>query len=648
MLVMGLSNSHDASCCIIEDGEIKVFIEEERLSRRKHAFSSNEIRHNWDSKEQCLPYKSMNYCLEVMNIKIDDLDYIVVSTYAKYISELIPIKDKEKIVYVPEPNHHLFHAFSSFFSSNFDNAVVLVVDGDGSHQNGFFEAESCYFFPNRSGEYSEIFKNKYSESDLFLCGLGHMYTYFSQIIGFYSYEYGIGEEGKTMGLAPYGDISKIHLLKVTDNQIDFSGVKKFFSDKGYLYFDEKENKTYIHKLSKNVISKEHKKLAYIAQFELEYAMLGLTKYILSKKLSDNLCISGGVALNSSCNQVLVEKSGFKNFYFLPVSNDAGLSIGASFFFNLTVLKREIKPCKNFYLGKLYNFTGLDFSRYSNELNFNYFDEEKLINIVTDELMQQKVIGWFQGRSEAGPRALGNRSIIASPQKKRMLRYINLHIKQRELFRPLAPSVLFDKQSQWFSVFDSDYCPYMLRVVHIRKEKKKLINAVTHVDLSARIQSVKAEDNLLFYKLIHKFYEKTGIPMILNTSFNIRGMPIVETIYDAIEVFLCSELDSLVIGNYLLKKKDFSNKVIRLVDDWENILNTRLPKTEKLLFKELQKNIKEKIKQPFINNNLVGSLNNKSINDWSYNFNQHHDSLVDDLQKLVFFLRRNKILDEENK
>jgi carbamoyltransferase len=555
MRVLGFSVGHDKGAVIIENGKVVVGITQERLSRIKHdgAYSGGKI-----------PVESVNYCLNSLGITYKEIDLFVYSTTEEIddvetqFQRLYPRLNKSILKFLP---HHLAHAYSVFFSSGLEEAAVIVADASGSiitfknktHlwydpkeynlDTDFDWAEGISIYHFNKNEYKEVYKKwiKYpvpidTNEDV---SLGTMYSTGSKQL-VYNPESQSWPAGKLMGLASYADPELVNeapdFVVELENDIFVS------------------NNTIYPKVTWGFDFFSRAAVAGIYQREQEKASLILSK--MAKKLtkSSNVCASGGSFLNCNSNEKIIKSNLFENCFFLPPSDDSGIPLGCAWYAYQQLIDIETTQPISPYFGKKYekreivemlnNFTGIDYVEYDN------FD--KLNNDVTFWLTQNRVIGWFQDGSEIGPRALGNRSIIASPTQKWMCNHINMDIKKREWYRPFAPAVLYEHQSE---IFESDvYSPYMLVTTTVKPEWREKIPAVTHIDNSARHQSVTPENNLKFYNLINKFYEKTNVPVLLNTSFNGPKEPIVETPTEAMECFIENNLDFLVINNFLISRR----------------------------------------------------------------------------------------------
>ena len=593
--ILGISAFyHDSAASLIKDGNIISAAQEERFTRIKH--------------DSSYPYNAVKFVLNNSKIDISDVDHIVfyekpflkferlLETYVafapkgfKSFSKAMPIwlrdklfqkkmimdclkrhnsnfKNENKILF---SEHHLSHAASAFYPSPFDEAVILTADGVGEWatttvaigKNNNLEIKKELHFPH---------------------SLGLLYSAFTYYTGF---KVNSGEY-KLMGLAPYG--TPKYVEKILENLIDLKDDGTFMLDQKYFNYctgltmtNKKFDKLFGQKPripDKDQITQFHMDIAASIQNVTEIIMLKLTKSLKSEYRINNLCLAGGVALNCVANGKILKEKIFDNIWVQPAAGDAGGSLGAALAYwhiDLNKERKEIKKdnMQGSYLGNKYSDKEIKIELDKIGANYNEYDQQTIIDKTASSLSEGKAIGWFQGRMEFGPRALGNRSILGDPRSENMQKNLNLKVKYRESFRPFAPSVLRDEVNNWFEMNTDS--PYMLMVSNIKKEKsidmseeqKKLfgidllnikrseIPAVTHVDYSARIQTVSKETNEIYFNLIKKFKEKTNCPVLVNTSFNIRGEPIVNTPLDAYKCFMGTELDILVLGNFYLEKKD---------------------------------------------------------------------------------------------
>jgi len=591
--VLGISAYyHDSAAAILVDGNIIAAAQEERFTRKKH--------------DSSYPYNAIEFVLKQANLKLIDIDHIVfyekpflkferlLETYTafapkgfKQFSKAMPLWLKEKLfqkkLLVSElqrhdsnfkdqsklffSDHHLSHAASAFFSSPFEDAIVLTADGVGEWATTTVAI----------GKGNELNIKKEIH---FPHSLGLLYSAFTYYTGF---KVNSGEY-KLMGLAPYG--KPVYSDKIINNLIDIKEDGSFWLNQDYFNYATGLTMTNdkFHNLFGNKprdpksekLREFHMDIAASIQQVTEDVMLKLARSIKKEYNLSNLCLAGGVALNCVANGKILKEKIFNNIWIQPAAGDAGGSLGAALALWHLELKepRQVNPdddMRGSYLGP--EFSNEEIQKYLNDVGakFETFNEDKFIDKVAKALAEEKAIGWFQGRMEFGPRALGARSIIADPRSGKMQKNLNLKVKYRESFRPFAPSILREDLSDWFDI-NAD-SPYMLLVADLINEKqiqmtdseKKLfgidklniqrseIPAVTHVDYSARIQTVTKNTNKYYHDLISKFKEKTGCPIIVNTSFNVRGEPIVNTPEDAFKCFMGTELDILAIGNCFLEK-----------------------------------------------------------------------------------------------
>ncbi len=590
--ILGISAFyHDSAACILVDGKIVAAAQEERFTRKKH--------------DPSYPHNAIEFVLKYSKLKLSEVDQIVffekpflkferlLETYVAFaprgfvsFAKAMPLWIKEKLFqknllfnklkqhdqdYKSDKNiffsdHHLSHAASAFFPSPFDEAVVLTADGVGEWatttvavgKNNNLEIKKEIHFPH---------------------SLGLLYSAFTYYTGF---KVNSGEY-KLMGLAPYGNpIYENEVKKLLDIKEDgtFRLDQKYFNyATGLTMTNEKFNNLFGQKPrnpKNEKITQFHMDIAASIQKVTEEIMINLAKSIRKEYGIKNLCLAGGVALNCVANGKILQEKIFENIWIQPAAGDAGGALGAA----LALWhidqgnKRLVNPnddMKGAYLGTEFDQIEIEKELKSAGANFETLEYNKLIDKAAEFLSNEKAVGWFQGRMEFGPRALGGRSILGDPRSDKMQKNLNLKVKYRESFRPFAPSILREYLSEWFDMnVDS---PYMLLVANVNNDKniemtddqKKLfgieklnikrseIPAVTHVDYSARIQTVTRNTNNRYYDLISKFREKTGCPVVVNTSFNVRGEPIVNTPTDAFNCFMGTELDYLIIGDCILDK-----------------------------------------------------------------------------------------------
>ena len=597
--ILGISAFyHDSAATILIDGKIIAAAQEERFTRIKH--------------DSSYPFHAIEFVLSFAKIKLSEIDHIIffekpflkferlLETYVAFapkgfrsFCKSIPLwlKDKlfqKKMLFnqlkknyknfndikrINFLEHHLSHAASAFFPSPFEEAIILTADGVGEWATTTAAIGK--------GNNLEIKKEIH-----FPHSLGLFYSAFTYFTGF---KVNSGEY-KLMGLAPYGDPIYEDLIK--KNLIDIKPDGSFHLDQSYFNYatgltmtNNKFDKLFGKKARNpkyEKLEQFHMDLAASIQKITEDIMIKLLKSLKEEFNISNLCLAGGVALNCVANGKILKSKIFNNIWVQPAAGDAGGSLGAALALWYIEQKnlRQVNlndDMNGSYLGPKYSQKEIEKQLDMMGAKYEVVLDEDLIDKTVNDLLQEKAVGWFQGRMEFGPRALGGRSILADPRSERMQKNLNLKVKYRESFRPFAPSVLKENLSDWFNInIDS---PYMLFVSNINKDKiipmnedqKKLfgidklnvkrskIPAVTHVDYSARIQTVDKKTNKKYYDLIKKFKEKTNCPVLVNTSFNVRGEPIVNTPNNAFNCFMGTDLDTLVIGNcYLDKKKQNQN------------------------------------------------------------------------------------------
>ena len=591
MRIIGIScYFHDAAAVLIEDGVLLAAAEEERFSRKKHDFR--------------FPVNAIRFCMNQGGFSESDIDAVIffekpflkferilmttVSSFPRTIKmfnqsmrtwlfDKMWIKsqikdfmkiDEKKIFF---SDHHLSHAASSYFCSPFEDSAVVTFDGVGE-------------WATTTVGYGSGSNISIDKEIRFPHSIGLLYSAFTAFLGF---EVNEGEY-KVMGMAPFGKPKYIDKVREVVKQFDDGS---FWLNNKYFSFHNSTNKSYTKKFEKlfgtprqpeqpffteetgypsyfgdpaNDMEKSIQNNQYYAdvassiQLVTEELILNLLRNVRKHSSSQNLCLAGGVALNSAVNGKIQKEVGFKNIFIQPAAGDSGGALGAAMYLWHSEFSGSNRFAMNHaYWGADYTNQLIEETLNKSQLRYGYFiNEDELIDRVVDRILNQKVIGWFQGRFEWGPRALGNRSIIADPRRKEMKDVVNTKIKFREPFRPFAPSVLADNVHDFFDVSSSSDVileDFMLSVIPVKESKGNEISAVNHMG-TARIQRVKEESNTLYYNLIKKFFEVTGIPMLLNTSFNIRGEPIVNSPGDAINTFKKSGIDTLVLGNFIVDKK----------------------------------------------------------------------------------------------
>ncbi len=603
--ILGISAFyHDSAAALIVDGNITAAAQEERFSRKKH-----DARY---------PFNAIKYILKESNLKLNEIDHIVffekpflkferlLETYVafapkgfKSFSLSMPIWLREKLFQkkllfdelkqhddnfvdinkIKFSEHHYSHAASAFFPSPFKEAIVLTLDGVGEWATTTVAIGK--------GNDLKMLKEIY-----FPHSLGLLYSAFTYYTGF---KVNSGEY-KVMGLAPYGipKYKELIIEKLMDLKPDgsFKLNMKYFNYATGLTMTNKHFSNLfgeqVRNPKKDKLTQFHMDIAASIQAVTEEVVLRLTKSLAAEYKIKNLCLAGGVALNCVANGKILKEKVFENIWIQPAAGDAGGSLGAALAYwhhELKMPRNDYKDqMKGSYLGPKFENSLIEDKLKYLKANYKKQNSSEIALITAKELSKEKTVGWFQGRMEFGPRALGGRSILADPRSKKMQKELNLKIKFRESFRPFAPSVLIEDVNDWFEL-DND-SPYMLLVANVKKEKqikmtkdsdnlfgieklnikRSSIPAVTHVDYSARIQTVHKETNPKYYQLINEFKKITNCPVLVNTSFNVRGEPIVCSVEDAFNCFMGTNLDILVIEDFILFKEDQDKS---LVKDYKN-------------------------------------------------------------------------------
>ena len=561
MNILGISCFyHDAAACLIQDGRLVAAASEERFTRKKH--------------DEGFPHQAIQYCLKAGKIEAKDLDYVgfydkpflkferLLSTYLstfprgfRSFSKAMPVWLREKL-WIPQlirkelkyegkvlfTEHHLSHAASAFLVSPFKEAAILTVDGVG-------EWATASYGVGRDREIDLFKEIRFPHS------LGLLYSAFTYYLGFKvnSAEY------KVMGLAPYGVpryVDQVRQIIEIKDDGSFELDMRFFSYHHGLRMVNGRFSSLFGGPPRDPESKldqRHKDIAASVQKVTEEIMLKMASWLHRETKMENLCLAGGVALNCVANGRILREGPFKDLFIQPAAGDAGGALGvAAYIFHSLLGHPRMTPMEDAYLGPEYSEEEVRKALERYGAPYRRLERDDLVREVAALIEGQTVIGWFQGRMEFGPRALGSRSILADARNPENKDVVNLKIKFRESFRPFAPSVLEEKIGEYFEIDRPS--PYMLLVAPVR-EGKRVIPSVTHVDHSARIQSINRKQNALYYDLIREFERRTGVPVIINTSFNVRGEPIVCSPDDAYRCFMRTHMDYLVAGPYLLDKKD---------------------------------------------------------------------------------------------
>lgn len=537
--------SWNQSATIIKDRKVIAIVEEERFNGVKHS-------------PRMIPVKSIEFCLNQAGLKYSEIDYLAIGSrkpiygyylsvienfknlnfiralreagaFAEYQIGLIRLLDhlrekgfKGEVIYIP---HHLAHAASTYRASGFKEANIITIDGQGEDDAGFLGY-------GKNGEIKGVFKIGHQKS------LGWVYSEFTNLLGFTSHSH----EGKVMGLAGWGN-----------ETLDFSeyfSVSEFEYELKPLWYQKIYEKLGPKRKRKDEITMQHKNIAKTVQKFTEDAGVTLAKKIYKETGIRNFCLAGGVSLNCDMNSVLAKLDFVDNIFIQPASNDSGLSLGAALECAYHLKQNSDFEMDHAYWGPEYSDNEIE--EILKEAKLEYKKSENIEEEIARHLANGKIVAWCQGRTELGPRALGNRSILGNPSIKGMKDKINQEVKHREVWRPFAPSVLEEEAKNYFE----DYIPnpFMLITLTVKEDKRDLMREAMHVDNTARIQSVSKKTNPKYHKLISEFKKLTGIPVLINTSFNDEGQPIVNTPKEAIKTFYSTGIDILALGNFILVKK----------------------------------------------------------------------------------------------
>ena len=561
MNILGIScYYHDSAAALVQDGKLVSAAHEERFTRKRH--------------DSDFPMQAIEYCLREAGISASDLDYIgfydkpmtkfdrILQTYLATWPKSFPSFFKAMPVWLNEKmwtpqtirkklgyegpilfaEHHVSHAASAFLVSPFEEAAILTLDGVG-------EWDTTTYGIGR-GTSIELFKTIH-----FPHSLGLFYSAFTYYLGFKvnSAEY------KVMGLAPYGtpryyDTIMKHLIDLKDDGSFRLNMDYFVYDWALTMTGRKFARLFgqPRREQESALTQFHKDVAASLQQVTDEVVVKIAKHLHNETGLANLCMAGGVALNCVANSKVLAQTGFQNVFVQPAAGDAGGALGVAYYIHNTLLGNPRNSSMDHaFLGPAFSDEEIEAFVQEHQLPVRKLDRSELLSTVARLLTDQNVIGWFQGRMEYGPRALGSRSILADPRNPENWKRVNLKIKFRESFRPFAPTILEDRLEDYFEF--NRPSPFMLFVAQVRDDRRT-IPAVTHVDGSARLQTISRKQHGLYYDLIEEFEHQTGCPVVINTSFNVRGEPIVCTPQDALTCFLRTDMDYLVLGSYLIEKR----------------------------------------------------------------------------------------------
>ena len=559
---------HDSAAAILKDGHVVAAVEEERFSRKKFDDGFPRMAIDWCLKEAGITPEQINsvafYDKPVLKFERLLDNYIAVAPRGLYSFLNVIPKWLHKRLWIKEeikkhirgyqgdiifPEHHMSHAAHTFFTSPFDEAAILTVDGVGEWSTTSFG----------SAENTSI---KLTNDIRWPHSIGMFYSAFTYFLGFKVNE----GEYKLMGLSAYGkpkyyDLILNEILDVKNDGSLHLNLKYFAFTYDKVMTNQKFAELFgIPRREENVKAEQiHYDIAASAQKVLEDIMLKMVNHVHKKTGMKNLCLGGGVALNGVANYRILKEGPFENVHIPPSPGDGGSAIGcAQYLYYIHKKQRRIivqdhakRIQENVYVGPSFSNDEIKSFLEENNIDYEYLTREQLLQTTAKLISEQNVVGWYQGKIEWGPRALGNRSILADPRDSKMKDILNEKIKHRELFRPFAPSILEEYASEYFDLTIPS--PYMLFVAKVKKPDK--IPAVTHVDGTGRLQTVSREANPLYYDLINDFYKITGVPVVVNTSMNVRGEPIVNTPEQAYAMIIKTEMDYIMMGNYMIQRRD---------------------------------------------------------------------------------------------
>lgn len=552
---LGINIGHDQGAAIIKDGKLLGAIAQERIDRIKHSASIRP------------PFAAVDALLRYTQIRITDIDCIGFSSTAVHIEDLQTyVRDAFREYYsIPDVNvlsvpHHQAHAESAYFTSSFSEAIALIADGGGEMIGMEEEAESIFYCHDAKVELAEQrlqsnyfhalyrphnylypFMNKQQLHEQI--SLGKKYEQISSLLGF-----GQNGAGKTMGLSAYGTNLISAKPSPVGNPLSFDlDFQHIIEEYHRLYEQSGENYFLFMDAHKADIARS-------VQDYTENQILEIIEYMISKYKINQICLAGGVFLNCPINHKIIEKFPQVSLHICPAAGDDGQAIGAAFY-SYRHIASDLTPSDSAlpYLGFSYTDDQIEQSLRARNLPFYRFEENKIATVLAERIWKDEIVGFLHGRSEIGPRALCHRSILANPTRSDMKDRINARVKHRESFRPFAPVVAAEKQFTYFSLLQES--PYMLLAAQVKKEYASKLPAITHVDGSARVQAVSHKTDPFMHRILMEFERLSGFPVLLNTSFNDCGEPIVETPDDAIRTFLTTEIDTLVMENYVISKEN---------------------------------------------------------------------------------------------
>lgn len=551
-VALGIHVGHDRGACIIKDGEVIAALANERIDRIKYSQSIE------------IPFETIDVLLKYCNLSIKDINVIGLSGVALEGTKMYDWYKKDLFTYyqcnyIPfyMVSHHDAHAYSTYYSSRLNQSLIFIFDGGGDFFSSKQESETIYIGKNGiltkvdrrlqnmavrhiRDEINYVFPLMPEYVQNLEMSIARKYSQITRLLGF-----GFGEEGKTMGLASYGQ-PMIDFSNLSYKNLNFSLTYKDLIKDLYI-MQQKDGKGF-----REYIYKERANIASTVQSFIEHALLSIISSYVEKYDCKNICMAGGLFLNCLTNHKILERCNVEKTFFIPSSGDDGQALGSAYYAYIhefgyhTPFKLSLP-----YLGVSYSDAEIKNAIKVKNLNYMHYDDSELAVVMADYISNNQIVAFHRGKTEIGPRALCHRSILANPTNPKMKDILNNRVKHREPFRPFAPTVIEEDQYKYFDLKQKS--PYMLLATTVKKEYREQLSSITHVDNTARVQSVSKEIEPFVHKFLIELKKKIGFPIVLNTSFNVAGEPIVESPTDAINTFLLTDIDVLVIGNYVIRK-----------------------------------------------------------------------------------------------
>lgn len=576
--------------CLLDGDRLVSALAVERITRVKRAVVSDDMDHRTAARVRAGYLGAIKACCDAANIRVGDISQFSVASpdshdeaeIAENTALLSNVLPQARAFEMPHPEHHLAHAYSAFFPSGWESAAALVADSFGTPVNDRREEHSAFHFQSRDQVPTVVLRHLKPDSCVVpkprddgwvldrtaLSGIGEIYRFVTILLGFFQPGTKFDDAGKTMGLAPYGarlSDDPVLLRPSEEGTIDCSGALAFLESRN-LVTRTRDGLRLSVRHRETPLSQFHRDLAAQVQWELERAAVHIARYVREQTNEKRLVLAGGVFLNAVVNRRIVEEAGFDDVYIFPAATDDGTAVGAAYYAYQRACQAEgshatSRRLHSLGVGPCYQQEDID-----REVARWPVESQRLpsLDAAAEEAGQRiargEIVGWFQGGSELGPRALGYRSILADPRDPHIKDVLNERVKFREGFRPFAPAVLERRVHEFFEVDKGESLPFMLQIVGVRPEFRDQLRGITHVNGTARVQTVGRDENPLYHRVIEAYAEHREFPIIVNTSFNLKGMPIVESPRDALSCFVSTEMDALVIGQTVVFAPDRSQWV----------------------------------------------------------------------------------------